>query len=99
MENVRATRTTTTTQNHTERKIFLRSIHRCRAPGEPAGPSTLLIVRGRRLRLGRAPRRWVQRRRDRRYTGLPVQLLDASSECPGWGREPLLRVHLGLEGG
>src|SRR3954449_2767238 len=32
-ENVRASRTTRTTQNHTERKIFLRSIHRCRAPG------------------------------------------------------------------
>src|SRR3954468_3132025 len=33
-ENVRATRTTRTTQNHTERKIFLRSIHRYREPGD-----------------------------------------------------------------
>src|SRR3954454_12276873 len=81
-ENVRATRTTRTTQNHTERKIFLRSIHPSPRPDYPAAPSTLLIVRGRRLRLGRAPRRWGQRRRDRRYTGAPVQLLPATSELP-----------------
>src|SRR3954453_13774620 len=55
-ENVSATRTTRTTQNHTELKIFLRSIHRCREP-ETGCPSTLLIVRGRRLRSGRGPRR------------------------------------------
>jgi len=40
--------------------------------GGPACPSTLLSVRGRRLRSGRGPRRWEQRRRNRRYTGEPV---------------------------
>jgi len=49
----------------------------------PSGPSTLLIVRGRRLRPGRAPRRLVQRRRDRRYTGVPGESLGAN--C-GWPR-------------
>src|SRR4051812_22225707 len=37
-ENTTARTTTRPTQNHTERKIFLRSIHRCRAPGEPGRP-------------------------------------------------------------
>src|SRR5690242_13423365 len=37
-ENTTARTTTRPTQNHTERKIFLRSIHRCRAPGRPGQP-------------------------------------------------------------
>src|SRR5438067_1859461 len=54
-EKARATRTTSAIQNQRERKIFLRSIHRCRGAGRPGPPSTLLIVRGRRLRPGRGP--------------------------------------------
>src|SRR3954453_1530784 len=46
-ENATASRTTSTTQNHTERKIFLRSIPRPGGRSGPACPSTLLIVRGR----------------------------------------------------
>src|SRR3954468_10753796 len=100
-ENTTARTTTRPTQNHTERKIFLRSIHRCRAPGRPAGPSTLLIVRGRRLRPGRAPRRSAERRRIRRYTGAAVRSLDANrkpSDIP-LGGHPARRVPPGRGNG
>src|SRR4051795_5034042 len=75
--------TTTAIQNHTDRKSFFLSIHRCRATGgRPDCPSTLLIVAGRRARLRGAPRRGATSLR-RRYTGDPVPPLVARCRSAG----------------